>query len=88
MKIDRVFECYIAGKSIDQAVKSTGLVRRHVEKQYTTYMIANARIESARNSARLAQIATIEREMFRLIETRPKNKTIDNMVHIYCNFVA
>jgi hypothetical protein len=88
MKIDKVFECYVGAKSIDDAVRITGLCWRHVEKQYTTYMIENARIESARNTHRLAQIKTIERELFRLIETKPKSKLIDNMVHIYSTFIA
>lgn len=73
----KVYECYLAGMTVEQAVNELKLDFKYVKLQYSDFLVYSAKIKANSPEERLRQIACIERELFEAIENNRKDARVN-----------
>ena len=82
----KVYDCYLAALTIEEASKKINLSFGQIKKYYTNFIVYSAKIKAGDKSDKLAQIYDIERKLFHMIENEPNNPQINSLSYIYSTY--
>jgi len=82
----KVYDCYLAALTIEEASKKINLSFGQIKKYYTNFIVYSAKIKAGDKSDKLAQIYSIEKKLFYMIENEPTNPQINNLSYIYSTY--
>lgn len=86
-KNQSVHDCWMKGMAPETAAQYLQLSYKYVKIRYADFILFSEKLKGNDKKERIIQIRAIERELFRLIEKKPKDKRIDELAYTYRTFL-